>query len=585
MRNIIYNKVNTIKFKLLAGICIFLLPVLIALIYSNFYVSERMLYKIAVTNKNANELYLSQVDTELVNAEYYLVSLMANDINFSNFEKSTDRDRMLVHSVGMGDKLRKDVLLYSRIDVYYVYIPSEDILIYGSNGKINGTEIGNVNNEIKQICAERSGTDEKYNWSPVQIHDEWYLNCSFEKNEIYAGAWVKASSLIETENQEDAFRIFISNRNQPLTDNPLLACPGLELKGDFDTYYLTGEKEEYLVTGNASERCEMVFLTVDTVKNLLGGYSYLKQLLLIFFIGIISVIILYTMIIRRVVLRPLMGLMDSINRVRGGDMNSRVALNNTTVEFSTLSHIFNDMVDNIESLKIQVYEEKLGQQQEELEKLQLQVHPHFYLNSLGIIFNLAKIQDYERLQLMTKSLIEYFRFIFRSSEKYVLLRDEIENVENYLKIQEIRYPEMVCADIRVDQQLQDLKVPPLLVYTFVENSIKYAIDCEKMIVIEIECKVVEVNTENFLFVQVSDNGRGYDREILHRLNAGMEIVDSERAHIGIFNLRRRISILYHGSVTMEFKNRPQGGAVVELLLPLYEEEKERCEEIEDFADR
>ncbi len=83
---------------------------------------------------------------------------------------------------------------------------------------------------------------------------------------------------------------------------------------------------------------------------------------------------------------------------------------------------FNAMMSEVERLRINVYEEQLNKQKEELQRLQLQVNPHFFLNTLNIIYNLAKVKNYELILDMTMSLIRIFsiyvpeQYLFRTAE-------------------------------------------------------------------------------------------------------------------------------------------------------------------------
>src|SRR5690606_16872282 len=116
----------------------------------------------------------------------------------------------------------------------------------------------------------------------------------------------------------------------------------------------------------------------------------------------------------------------------------RVEMGESSEEFQMLGQSFNSMMDEIQTLRINVYEEQISKQKEELQRLQLQVKPHFFLNTLNIIYNLAKVKSYERVQEMTISLINYFRFMFRSNTSFVMLHEDLEHTRNFLRIHSLR---------------------------------------------------------------------------------------------------------------------------------------------------
>lgn len=71
-------------------------------------------------------------------------------------------------------------------------------------------------------------------------------------------------------------------------------------------------------------------------------------------------------------------------------MNLRIPEYQTSEEFEIVNQRFNSMMSQIEALKIDIYEERLSKQKTELQHLQLQLNPHFFLNSLNIIYNFAQ---------------------------------------------------------------------------------------------------------------------------------------------------------------------------------------------------
>src|SRR5690606_22194069 len=106
---------------------------------------------------------------------------------------------------------------------------------------------------------------------------------------------------------------------------------------------------------------------------------------------------------------------------------------------------------------------QINKQREELQRLQLQVNPHFYLNSLNIVYNLAKVKNYNLIMEMSSALSNYFRFLFRNNTSFVKLRDELEHTRNYLYIQTLRFPEQLKWSINSPEYFNDVPVPPLIV--------------------------------------------------------------------------------------------------------------------------
>ena len=210
----------------------------------------------------------------------------------------------------------------------------------------------------------------------------------------------------------------------------------------------------------------------------------------------------------------------------------------------------------------------MNKQKLELEHLKLQIRPHFYLNSLNIIYRLAQKQEHKLIKEMALCLMEYFRYILRNNLTFVSLAEELRHVRNYLRIQEMQYAGGFTYEIDVPDFLLDSPVPPLIIQVFVENSIKHAVTLDEPIRIFITANYEKINGKEFLKILVRDTGKGFPDEVLQRFHEGVYYENGVQKHIGIQNTQRRLQLLYKGEASISLSNDIQSGAVVEVDLPL-----------------
>src|SRR5690606_15991816 len=144
-----------------------------------------------------------------------------------------------------------------------------------------------------------------------------------------------------------------------------------------------------------------------------------------------------------------------------------------------------------------------------LQRLQLQVNPHFFLNSLNIVYNLAKVKNYRLIMEMTRALMLYFRFLFRSNTSFVKLADELEHTRNYLNIQTLRFPDKLSWSVNAPDYLSDIPIPPLVIQSFVENSIKHAVTMEEPVHISVRIILTEDEDHSRIKILIRDTGRGF----------------------------------------------------------------------------
>jgi two-component system sensor histidine kinase YesM len=256
-----------------------------------------------------------------------------------------------------------------------------------------------------------------------------------------------------------------------------------------------------------------------------------------------------------------------MKKIRNGDMEARIVLKPTSEEFMIVNETFNNMVDQIHDLKISVYEEQLSKQKAEFEYLQLQVNPHFFLNSLNVIYRMSQAGKVDLIQEMTLCLIKYFRYMFRNDSRFVPLKDELEHVLNYMRIQEMRLPGSFNYLLDIPEFLLNTPVPPLIIQNFAENTVKYALTLDYKVNFTVNAEYVEIMSKPYVKIIIKDTGKGYPEEILDRLRAGEKIYDENGEHIGIWNVRNRLKHLYSGVASIEFSNAEPSGAVIEITIP------------------
>ncbi|NER14499.1 hypothetical protein GWK08_13680 [Leptobacterium flavescens] len=172
----------------------------------------------------------------------------------------------------------------------------------------------------------------------------------------------------------------------------------------------------------------------------------------------------------------------------------------------------------------------------ELALLKSQVNPHFFFNTLNNLYGLAKKKADETPDIILK-LSEIMRYvIYKGQEQEVRLEEELNYLENYLELQQIRHHEKV--EIVFDKKIADkeLKIAPLLLIVFLENAFKHGVDSLiKGAYVHVK---LEVSEDELLF-EVDNN---FDPE-----------ANSKPAGIGLENLQKRLEIIYEDRHQLELK--------------------------------
>lgn len=172
----------------------------------------------------------------------------------------------------------------------------------------------------------------------------------------------------------------------------------------------------------------------------------------------------------------------------------------------------------------------------ELTYLKAQLQPHFFFNTLNNIYSLALQQSKDTAPLVAK-LAEMMRYIlYKADEKLVPLKEEINFIQNYVEVENIRYRSAI--NIKFDAQgIDDFsKISPLLLLPFIENAFKHGIQEEEK---EGFVNIVICKTEKDLILEVSNS-----------ITKNKENIGG----IGLINVKKRLEILYPEKHTLEIQN-------------------------------
>lgn len=226
--------------------------------------------------------------------------------------------------------------------------------------------------------------------------------------------------------------------------------------------------------------------------------------------------------------KPINKLSSIMKKVEEGERNIKFPTTGND-EIAQLGKSFNDMITEINRLIEEVYVKQFLLQQAEFATLKAQVNPHFLYNTLQSINWMAKLKDFEGVSTMVTALGKFLRYSINFQEDLVTIGQEIEQINNYLTIQKIRYGDKFQVTIEIEENLKDYKVLKLMLQSIVENSIIHGIE-QKIGKGEIIIRVYE--KEEYVYFDVLDNGIGFGNS------------SSKGEGIGINNVDRRIKIQY-----------------------------------------
>ncbi|WP_309119165.1 histidine kinase [Paenibacillus sp.] len=564
---------SSLQQKILSVFVILVLPLITLLVYYNVYTIEVIRNQVAYSNKNLLSLYTGVVDKNLEDVDKYLYSLIAQEQDLLILDRPEVDDPTLYNMarIRLFIKLSKDVVNYEKADMIFIYSEKNKDLVTAENHPLSSKDQHVLKSEILSIFNSNDSIHED-RWFLYNDRAEPSLYRLLKYGNVYVGALFNMDKLMVPFDAihlgEKGKIVAVNQDGVPVETDPFLTENKIELKIVEGAYNMTGANSEFITVSADSRLGNFTMIAVIHERQILENIPYLRRIAYMIIIGTIIVLPIVYIFLRQTVLVPMRRVVTAMRKIKSGDWETRIEPKATSDEFAIVNESFNHMVSQIKALKISVYEEQLNHQRAELKHLQLQINPHFFLNSFNIIYQLAQVKNFELIQEMTLSLVGYFRYMFRSNLTFVPLKDEIEHTRNYLRIQEMRFPGKLTFELLVQDELLKGMVPPLVCQTFVENAMKHAVSMDHALHIAVQ---VCADPENlsFMLIQIEDTGKGFPAEVLIKLQQGIDLETGQGHHIGIWNMRRRLRLLYpNGNAGITFMNGMEQGAAVRIRLPI-----------------
>ncbi|WP_440118725.1 sensor histidine kinase [Paenibacillus sp. QZ-Y1] len=593
------NFIRSLRFKFMVGLTLIMLPLFLLLYYNNVYAMKVVRDKVSLTNMNHLAKSVEQNERVLQETNRYLYSLGERDPDIISlfFLKYGSGDYIIAKQRIMN-KFMTDIGFYNLIDSFFLYDAVNDDLLLATSGNYD-VKMSIVQESMPVQMQQLEGDIQKPEWSIVRGGTWNALVKTVRINaQFYAGALVDMNALNHpeqfTESGDRGGAVIVGADGWALSDSALnsdqINLAASHISGLKNPYQVIsevtpkGDARQYLMLGIPSAMSEMNYIVLLPEEDMMRNLPFFQQIIRLLPIGAAVILITAMIFLRQLLFRPMNVLIRGMRRVSRGELDVRLETpSSSELEFVTRS--FNQMTSQIQHLKIDVYEEQLRTREAEFKQLQMQINPHFYLNSLNIIHSLASLQKNELVQQMAGHLADYFRFSLRAGKRVIRLDEELEHIRHYLEIQKLRFPNKLDFTLDIDPDLGHYVLPPLTIQPFVENAIIHGFQRRtEPFIIRITAQEMKTLSDNILSsaaeevtviqLSIEDNGVGFEQDILERLQQGQYAEDPGGQHIGIWNVAHRLLVKYGDQAGLQFQNQVHGGAKVIIHLPVQTEGEE-----------
>jgi len=291
---------------------------------------------------------------------------------------------------------------------------------------------------------------------------------------------------------------------------------------------------------------------------------------------VVTATVLLSMLLKRFTkdfVDPLIDMAEDSRKMADGDFETPELRTDREDEVGELVYAFNKMKmatgDYIHALE-RLHEEELKNLEKEkrlegarLDILKNQVNPHFLFNTLNMISCMAKMEEADTTDRMIISLSNLFRYNLRTTEQEVYLDQELEVVDDYIYIQQMRFDNRIQYRKKIEVDERKVRIPSFMLQPIVENAFIHGLSSsEEGGKIELHAWMENDN----LRIDIFDNGLGMSKQKLEEIRQQMFEEAASGQGIGIGNISKRIHMLYENG-GFEIESRQKEGTVVKITIP------------------
>ncbi len=370
-----------------------------------------------------------------------------------------------------------------------------------------------------------------------------------------------------------------------LTDETIELKRGRDVEKYKVTYAKALKLSSYLNTYIESLNNSRFRANSANYQSMLSVLRYTQRLsIVILIIASMATVVLISVATRQIT-RPLTILAATANKVAEGNLDIDPVVITTEDEVGVVTKAFNKMLysirEYIERIKENMERERALQEKEllmeahlkeaQLNYLQAQINPHFLFNTLNAGAQLAMMEYADKTYMYIQNVADFFRYNVQNN-KVVYLCDEIELVDSYMYIINVRYSGDIHYTKNIDDELTSIMVPAMIIQPLVENAVKYGVSDISW---EPHIEISVSRQQDNIIISVKDNGIGMPNDIIESIfnESSKQIEDKDRVNsesgVGLKNVISRLRLYYDREEVMRITSDGENqGTDVAIIIPM-----------------
>lgn len=249
---------------------------------------------------------------------------------------------------------------------------------------------------------------------------------------------------------------------------------------------------------------------------------------------------------------PIQKLVEKMKSASAGKLNISASYSSND-ELAVLYNQFNLMMQKIQTLLNDIYEEQNAKQKMEVRLLQSQINPHFLYNTLDSLYFVAIMHGDDQMAEMVEALSDNFKLALNNGSKYIKVADSVKWMQGYMKLQNMRYNNRFELFVDISREILQRETITFIFQPFIENAMYHGLEPK---IGKGKISLRGWQEQNNMIFTIEDDGVGIDD--MSRLENGY----------GVRNVIERIKLNYGEKYGVTFESSPGNGTKVTIVVPV-----------------
>lgn len=537
-----------------------------------FFVVISISYKAMYENSvlSVNNTYSSQwtasIDNRLNTMYEHLYDLLVTLYNTTSIG-SGSAPMDYTETIKIQEAINSKVMTSADITAVFLIDKESSNYLFSNNASLSQGQSFNLKMFLQQYGVQKTTSLNNRIWEIINVLDKGYYYKSINLGKYAVGIVSDCSiyGIQQNYNQDlDRATCFIKNSDE------LIWCQGdIKLK---ELVY-QGRKDDYFNRGYAISVTDQQMANASTVYIIQPQPFKMSLNVLLWFLVLdsaVCVLLVFILVedLNRRITTPVNKLIEANRQLAEGNLDYRMDPSEAgSSEFEGLYNSFNNMTEKLENLTIESYDLKLKREENRLKMLRAQMHPHTFLNAISTVSNMTYTSTPEKIREYISAFARFTRYMLNKANDWTTVAEEIQHIQTYVTMQKIRFPDSIEITFDCPPEVQQVRIPYLILFSLVENSFKHAMTLVNTMYINITGELYEEEGFKGIRLIEEDNGNGFTAEALAKLEDPEHNEPFTKEHLGLTNVRYSLNIIYKRDDLLRLSNKPDGGAHIELLIP------------------